>query len=323
MKLLKNRQSISTKKYYFLNEISKYSGKKVISECFFEMNLCLELEQEIEQFFKTKGLPESLQKHFGIKSPLFVKQVYATLIKETEKNIIVNTNYYLIFDVLSKLFLDQQKPNYSLFLQAIQKREIMAQAIIMFDQRIRVAGFFRENFTDTQIFELLCCPLNLIALTDTFAMFFQNDIYFKEHLSKISFNQKNTIQKIHDIFSREMKKIQSQDFLLNQELQTPILIDLQSELIDSNIKFVCPNNYHSLIEWGQDLGHCIGSKDYSIKALTGKSILLGVFINNELKYTLEIGNQTLIQIQGKSGTRPDDLLLDKIKNRLRKYRLIK
>jgi hypothetical protein len=323
MKILLNKQKISTKKYPFLKELELYNKKKIESECFYPLDLDIELESEIETFFKERNLKIALEKNFKIKSPCFIKTVFETMIKQDSDCIIVNTNYYLIFDILSKLFLDQEKPNHSLFLQAIKKREIMAQAITLFPQRIRAVGFFKANFTDTQIMELLESPLNFITIKDMFTMYFQNDQHFNNLLKGVSFKDKNTILKIHNIFAKENAYLKSKDFALKQEILNPKIIEVCSSEFKSGWSFANPENYHTLIAWGQDLGHCIGSRSYAESALLGSSVLLGVYFKGELKFTLEVLNGRFNQIQGKSGTKPDVELLSKIIQVLTKNGIIK
>jgi hypothetical protein len=320
MKLLLNKQKISTKKYPFLNELSKYNKKRVESECFYPLNLGDELKLEIDGFFRENNLKEALDKNFKIKSPCFIKSVFETMIKENNDCIVVNTNYYLIFDILSKLFLEQEKPNHSLFLQAIKKREIMARIIIMFSQRIRAVGFLKENFTETQIMELLESDFDYITIVDTLSMFFQNDQHFNNLLRGIPFKDKNTILKIHNIFSKENALLKSKDFDLEQEKKNPQLLKFPEF---NGWSFINPLNYHTLISWGEDLGHCIGSRSYAESSLAGDSVLLGVCFEGELKYTLEVFKGILTQVQGKSGTRPHAEIMTQIVKILTKNNIIK
>lgn len=322
MNILKANNSDIPKNYKFLWDIAHQTDKPLKTRLYAEINLEPDLAREIEEFYLQPSLKEALQKQFGISSPVFIKTVYQTLIKEDDTKININSNYLLLFDFLSKIFIKQSKPNHSLFLQAIQDRNVLANAMVLFRQRIRALEILKKHFSDSQILELISDPdSNANTISDTFAMYLTNDEFFNKSLNKLKYNEKNTFGKIHDVFAKQIQYMKNPDFMLQQESLSPAL-----NLINDHsykFQFIIPANYHTLIDWGNQLGHCIGSKHYALKALKGECILLGVSEENKLLYTLEIINGHMVQIQGKSGSAPHSTLNSEIQSALKKAKLLR
>jgi hypothetical protein len=126
------------------------------------------------------------------------------------------------------------------------------------------------------------------------------------------------------------------DFILDhEEVSSVPLENLMQENYYPEIKQVCdltfPGDYkikvaqtnHELINWGIEMGHCIGGEDYQIDAQEGECLLVALCLNDKPKYAVEIRDNRVIQIQGKSSSRPDRLLNVSLYKALEHFNLIR
>jgi hypothetical protein len=106
------------------------------------------------------------------------------------------------------------------------------------------------------------------------------------------------------------EEMKHENFNLEQEKNYPNL-----KLLDKKIWEVAQSK-HQLLQWGRQLQHCIGTQLYAEYAKAGKNIILGYKELNKLKYTLEIKDKKIVQIQGKSNLKPSEAEFVLIKNQL-------
>lgn len=321
--LIKDNEEISSKKYPLLAIWTNFKPFPVKTNWYFNVDdMDSILIEKMESFFQEHSLKDALIKHFKIASPKINDFINKELIHEENNNWIINLNYYLILDMLKAIFLEQEKPNYDGFLKTMSNNRAIAILAPYYNIREQIKSFLNDNFSESQ---KVSCLLNSqidCELIDVVNMYVVHSEHMKEALKKVSWVNKDNIKKCHDIFSAENSKIEQKNFSLKQETHYNIS-NLINEKMSNGEYFVSPNNFHELIQWGTLLGHCIGSLHYSKKAANGDSLLLGVFNKkDQIKYTLEISQKKLIQIQGIAGTKPDNRLMSNILSLLIKYGLI-
>lgn len=106
------------------------------------------------------------------------------------------------------------------------------------------------------------------------------------------------------------EEMKHENFNLEQEKNFPNLT-----LLDKK-NWEVAQNKHQLLQWGRLLQHCIGTQLYAEYAKAGKNIILGYKELNKLKYTLEIKDKKIVQIQGKSNLKPSESEFCLIKSQL-------
>ena len=303
--------------YPFLDQISNFEKKPIVTDLYFNFSQAdPEVIKMIEDFFKFPTLKEALKNTFGISSPRvcdFVNQ--NMIVKDNSKHIGLNLNYFLSLSSLYYIFLNQEKPNHDGFLKALGNHHVISLLCQLYNHRVQLQGFMK-TLNEDQKLQILEKSGLYDEVTDTLAMYFQRDDYFQSILDGIPFERKNTFQKVHDVLAKHLAKIKQEDFVLEQEKKRPKLSQLSK--INEEYHFILPRTHHDLVNWGAELGHCIGSRHYAEKAFLGHAILLGVYNKkNQLKYTLEIISGRIVQAQGVSGTRPDSRLMSDLEKALK------
>jgi hypothetical protein len=326
---LQNDVIIDTKNYPLLDGYCSASGKKMkISNNFSIHELHPAIADELDKFLKESSLKTALKKSFGISSPPITEAINKLMFSETKEHVEVNFNYWLIFDMLSTLFLKQEKPNHSDFLKFLTQfytnRTVLATLAPHFNLKLQMQKLLNDNFTESQKCEILNNSTYKDEVKDMLAMYLQNDEYLNNTLKMNEFKNINNFRKIHDIFAKENAKLKTKDFSLNQEQWYPQINKLnEGEGKAKNFQFLIPKSHHVLIDWGQTLGHCIGSRHYATDASMGKCLLLGIATKSEnIDYTLEIRSRRINQIQGFSGTRPNATTMKELEIILRKLELV-
>ncbi len=321
MSFLIDGTKIDVKDYPFLKALSAYEKKKIQTSLFFDFqDATEEVVLEISSFFCHESLKKALKERFGVSSPNVTSFVQEKLFEIEEDKILLNLNYYLAVDVLAHCFLKQEKPNHNAFIKLLENHKVLSILAPLYNYRLQIQSFLNKNFTEDQKVVLLEQSNLYDEPEDTLAMFFNHDDFFVKYLENKSFKDKDSFKKCHDLMSKEMAKLKSKNFVINQEKFFPKIANLKS--VNKEYGFVNPSSHHDLVEWGQTLGHCIGSRHYAEAASMGRTLLMGIEKAGEIKYTLEIKNKALVQIQGKSGTRPMNSLLTQIKERLEEQGLL-
>lgn len=109
---------------------------------------------------------------------------------------------------------------------------------------------------------------------------------------------------MHEWASGEHNKILNPNRIIPymEEIQHKVE-NMQSTLEASSLSIRLAVDTYELVQWGSKLNHCIGT--YSSRAVEGSSVLLGVFVGEELTYTIECNKELLIrQFYGKRNSRP-------------------
>lgn len=115
-----------------------------------------------------------------------------------------------------------------------------------------------------------------------------------------------SVDKLHEYLLNLFLTISSRDkndYSLMGEIQFPFLNNLSKEYFD-NLKIVIPKRKSDLEEWGRTLGNCIATYAHNFRI--ADVILLGLFQDDKLKYTLEIStNGKIKQFVDKTNTNID------------------
>lgn len=135
-----------------------------------------------------------------------------------------------------------------------------------------------SNFIDT-------CTM-LLKLEDAYL----NEI--KRYVSKNGFS----FESIHYVLVDVLEKQSRANFVIKFKPYKKVM-KVMNKYKEYDIKY--PTDSDTLFSWGLDLNNCIGTADYSERARKNEILLCGLFINDELKYTVEISkNGTVIQCEG-------------------------
>ncbi len=101
------------------------------------------------------------------------------------------------------------------------------------------------------------------------------------------------------------RRVVKQNRVINQKLRKIASLLKTYELSKNDFKIVFPRSQADFISWGKDLSICVGSYGYYKKMAKGESIILGVFMKNEIIECCEIGKfekkkLSIIQLRGKN-----------------------
>lgn len=79
--------------------------------------------------------------------------------------------------------------------------------------------------------------------------------------------------------------------------------NIQSTLKANGLSIRLASDTYELVRWGNELYHCIGT--YGRRAVEGSSVLFGIFVGEQLTYTIESNKELHIrQFYGKRNSRP-------------------
>jgi hypothetical protein len=108
------------------------------------------------------------------------------------------------------------------------------------------------------------------------------------------------VSKIHDGLCSLIEKKDIAGFELKQDSgYFKKVIPKLMKFKEYDIKI--PKTNHELMDWGNILGNCIGSDHYAKDSLKGRILLIGLFKNGVLKYTVEIDQKgEILQCEGQS-----------------------
>lgn len=120
--------------------------------------------------------------------------------------------------------------------------------------------------------------------------------------------------------------IKSIDFevykLKNEGYELPVNTVLDGFSFDDyTIKF--PRTNIDLTWWGRDLNNCLTGENWSISVFSKKSLIFGLFKNQELTYCVEIENELIKQFEGRKRSKPSEDLKLKLTEILENKSIIK
>ena len=306
---LRLKKSFTEKSEVFLD--SYFEQEQELSEDMLEL---------IRKFLSYGSIKEALKSHFKIKSSQVVNFCQDNMIRKNGNQVCLNVDYFCIIESLSYIFSRGDKFNHSDFMEVIKSHKTLAVLSPFYSEARRLDKFLKDNFTPSQIKTVLLNTQEYAEIRDLTGMYFQEEELYKRVLKNISFKDKQDLVLCHDILAEHVKNIKLENFELKQETHYPQISELGG--LDKEYSFSIPKSHKDLVVWGTELGHCIGAKMYADQAYNGVSLLIGIKKEDQIKYTLEIRNRKINQIQGFSRSRPSDSLMKKIKQELTNKNLL-
>lgn len=319
-----NNVDLTNTDYPMLRDYAKAKKKPIKTSHSFNMNdLDEALCEEIHQFLSHKSLKDALRESLEISSPQICDFINTNMFKETETQIELNLIYYLIADTTAQIFIRQEKPNPDGFLRVLAQRPVFAMLAPLYNRRLQLQKFLNDNFSEEKKIEVLENSTRKDEVTDLLNMYMQDDQFFKTYLEGQNFRQLSSLRHCHDLIAAQLQKLKTVNFQLKQETHWPAIKELHNKVIYKDFYLVVPDSHHDLITWGNILGHCIGGRHYAEQAYKGQSLLLGVADKSRLRFTMEIRNKHIAQIQGVSRSAPDRELQKAIDKALIEAKLLR
>lgn len=171
--------------------------------------------------------------------------------------------------------------------------------------------FFKERPEPTRLSLLKNLGWEYV-ITDTIRMY--NDI--RAHITTIPKDIEKDWVKFHDWLTIEQRKIATKALPINYS-EKELVID--SATVD-DLEIELPKDTHKLIEWGQELSHCVGG--YGRMAADKRCNILGVKKAGEIKYCIEINENNMVQFRGKHNCDPEPEDYKKVVNLLKEKQII-
>lgn len=97
--------------------------------------------------------------------------------------------------------------------------------------------------------------------------------------------------------------------------------DFRMELTQGDYRIKFAENTKELVEWGNEMRHCIGV--YAKAAVQGVSILGAVYVEDKFKYNFEVRNQHLVQLHGKFNQYPENIDKAAVRSMLQEAKVIR
>lgn len=237
-------------------------------------------------------------------SKQFVRLVYEK-VYDTKAQI-VNLDILNYVDYGYKLFIkDKVKPNHGLLFNLLNSNDALQNFNQMQEatrgRNINLAGMF-GFFNDEQVYRLASGGGHDRYLMQDLVLMVSDcqKREFFEFIQETPFNQINDFKKFHDELNRFKNKYRHPNFKLKQDVTFPGLKEIDGKMILEKFQVKVAEDQHQLLDWGNQLSHCIGTASYGRDAKAGRCILLGFFDGNEIVYTAEISTKGEIrQFRGK------------------------
>lgn len=274
--------------------------------------------------FNCNYLTDSMDQIFLCSSKNFKKAFFDYLVDKKEI-LHLDGNKLSMIKFICELFLIKQVPNHSDCISLISNKQGMVFSILpewlnSANQRFLLS--FLNNFTDSQKKTLLTSDCDKTTFSDALAMYAKFPRELNRSISLKKWNALESFSLIHDFFVEESKKFAQPNFLLNQEKFFVNAKFLRGIRLNNGMYFNLAEDQHELIDWGNKMGHCIGTAGYGSMATEGDCLLIAVMKDKEPVYAIEIRGFRIVQIQGKNHSKPDGTLMNEISLKLRKLGLI-
>ena len=138
-------------------------------------------------------------------------------------------------------------------------------------------------------------------------------------LKQMTFNEINSLKKLHDAASKIFARLKHKAFDLDLEKKYPSITSFNgAKLGESGYSIVVPKTNLDVIVWGQLLRNCVGG--YSNKIRDGICLVLGVEKDGEISHCIEIarsnGSAALQQFKGFANVEAPKELKDLFKDSL-------
>jgi hypothetical protein len=335
-------KSVNSKQNYpLLNDIEVFEGRKTMIHPFLGF-----YDRDLNKFFKSKSLGEALVGRYKNKSPRLMKYINKYVFvrstkQDQSKTCEINIEALYTLDFIGDLFASR---NPSLFLEIVDKivKKIrikqaneklcsrqMIQVISSVENYRKFLSLLMNNFSDKKIQELLegfifCSQKDRynVELDDLIDMYSSHPKEYSALIKNTPFIKMNTLTKLHDLFAAHIEKLEQPLTELKQESFFPALNSLKKVSFMDRYSFKIAETNHELIEWGSQMSHCIGDSSYSSEAQKGKIILLALCVDSIPKYSIEISDGRIHQIQGKSHSKPPQKVIDAMSKVLKKEKVL-
>jgi hypothetical protein len=114
----------------------------------------------------------------------------------------------------------------------------------------------------------------------------------KRYIQKEGFSFDN----LHYVLCEVIEKQKRMNFIIDFKYYKQVM-KIMTKYEDYDIRY--PKDSNMLFTWGLELSNCIGTADYSERAKRNEILLVGLFKDDELKYTVEISRKgTVVQCEG-------------------------
>lgn len=315
-----------------------------------QLRRLMEFQPEIGELLKEDKLKTFLEKAIGSSSSSLTNSFLNYYKERNDKKLPCSYDFLEVAVVAKELFSENGKINHDYMAKILSQFKIVTGlAHIINSCNIQRTVEFFNLFSLPQKYALLESINEMIEdnevknesgygysyysrpyirkghlMNDGILLYWKYPQELKEILSNLKFTNINTLTKLHDVISKESTKIKQKPYNLEQEKHNEKLIEVnnQSLVKFEDYKIIVPQTNHELAVWGGILGNCVGGGTYAEYAKMGDSIILGIKLNDELKYCMQIRNKNIVQIEGKSRSYPNEALLKSIKETLINNKLI-
>lgn len=302
-------------------------------------------DRDLHKFFKSKSLGKALSGRYKNKSPRLMKYINKFVFQRSS-NKEINSHYCELniealyaLDFIADLFVEHNPSMFLDVVDSVSKKIKLNQQEQLYPRRLieilsnkeqykTLLSLLSDNFTDHKIkvlieefmFDKKNCYVELDDLVDMYSTHAKE---YSELIKNTSFVKIDTFQKLHDVFSAEIEKLEQPLCSLNQQSFFPALKNIENVQFMETYSFKVAETNHELIEWGSSMSHCVGSESYSKDAISGKMILLSLCVDGVPKYCIEITDGKIEQIQGKSRSKPPVKVMSEMNKILKKENVLK
>ena len=270
-------------------------------------------------FMESSNLNDYLKKEIGISS----KAISLWL----GKNIIVNgsicTQYLALLHLLAIKFKNEKNKN-DLILSGLKKLSDVTKnddiRTFNYIDKKRLQSFSKlesiKKLTSSKIIKLINDEDNIKYLLDTLKMS-EEIVKFGLEGSTIQ-RKKLSIKTLHDNLVSILENKGDINFKFKKENLISKTKIRKHNKKSKKWRYILPNTNREIFKWGSELGHCIGTAKYGRRFKNDELIILGVYKENKLYYTIEIPTiykqnlheapTQINQIEGKSGRPPVNIM---------------
>lgn len=277
--------------------------------------------EEINQLVTDPKLLDGLTNVFGFSSKNFVKNFEPTFFKRSSSDFTLDLPYLKKVNFLKNVFLPNNHNDFLHFLNANLSK--IENAYLSIEQRNNLEKLL-NLFNDEQKHTLLSNLVrqNIEELPDALETFGNSETYFKKFFKENDFKKFDRFSKIiATIFEEEeMAACPLQE--MDQTEFFPEAKQLLDLTFPDDYKIIIPTNNHQLIQWGVEMGHCVGGEDYQEDTANGDCLIVGLALGDKVKYAVEVRDNELVQVLGKSKCEPKPLVYSSLIKALEVLRLI-
>lgn len=252
------------------------------------------LKQSVEQLFKTK-------------SKEVLKAVDTKVFPRSGSQVHLDGEYLNFLLFLKTLF--NPEVNTSDFVENLEEKKLINLANEFNPEYQAILSRLLNSFTNPQKKDLLASWTGRLQFREALNLFNSYPTYYQNLLKETEFKEINTFTKLRDFMVAKQSVASVELMNLHQETHYPTLKQIQELELPENFSIVVAQTNHELIKWGVDMDHCIGGEGYQNDAAKGRCLLIALAKKGVPKFAVEVRNKRVVQIQGKSGSSPNNKLL--------------